>query len=89
MPKIGHNSGGIAAEVLSQYVDRIERLNEEKAALQADIKAVFDEAKATGFDAKALRKLIALRKQDEAERKEEREILSLYCRAVGMDDIFA
>jgi uncharacterized protein (UPF0335 family) len=79
------NVGGIAAEALTQYVDRIERLEEEKKALSADIKQVYDEAKATGFDVKILRKIIAMRKVAEHERKEMDEILELYKRALGMD----
>jgi uncharacterized protein (UPF0335 family) len=77
--------GGIAAEALTQYVDRIERLEEEKKALSADIKQVYDEAKATGFDIKILRKVIALRKVADHDRKEQEEILELYKRALGMD----
>ena len=83
MPEIGHNSGGIAAEVLSQYVDRIERLNEEKAALAEDIKGVFDEAKATGFSVPVMRKIIAMRKKDEVDLREEQELLHLYSAAIG------
>jgi uncharacterized protein (UPF0335 family) len=79
------NVGGIAAEALTQYVDRIERLEEEKKALGADIKQVYDEAKATGFDVKILRKIIAIRKVADHERKEQDEILELYKRALGME----
>ena len=79
------NVGGIAAEALSQYVDRIERLEEEKKALSADIKQVYDEAKSTGFDVKILRKLISIRKVAEHDRKEQDEVLELYKRALGMD----
>ena len=57
---VGHNSG-IAGDALQQYIDRIERLNEEKAALAEDIKGVFDEAKATGFSVPVMRKIIAMR----------------------------
>ena len=77
--------GGIAAEALQQYVDRIERLEEEKKALSADIKQVYEEAKATGFDVKILRKVVSLRKIAEHDRKEQDEILELYKRALGMD----
>lgn len=87
--EIGHNSGetvgGIAGEALQQYVDRIERLEEEKSALGADIKQAYDEAKATGFDNKILRKIIAIRKIATHEYKEQQEILELYARAIGMD----
>jgi uncharacterized protein (UPF0335 family) len=81
----GDRPGGIAAEALQQHVDRIERLEEEKKALSADVKQIYDEAKATGFDVKILRKLIALRKIAEHDRKEQDEILELYCRALGME----
>jgi uncharacterized protein (UPF0335 family) len=77
--------GGIAGEALQQYVDRIERLEEEKKALSADIKQVYDEAKATGFDVKILRKIISIRKVAEHDRKEQEEILELYKRALGME----
>jgi uncharacterized protein (UPF0335 family) len=82
----GHNSGigGIAAEALGQYVDRIERLEEEKKALLADIKSVYDEAKSTGFDAKILRKIVAERRKSEADRQEEAAIMDLYRGALGM-----
>ena len=76
--------GGIAGEALQQYVDRIERLEEEKKALSADIKQVYDEAKSTGFDVKIIRKIISLRKRDRAELDEEETLLEVYMRALGM-----
>jgi uncharacterized protein (UPF0335 family) len=76
--------GGIAGEALQQYVDRIERLEEEKKALSEDIKQVYSEAKSTGFDVKILRKIISMRKRDRAELDEEETILELYLRALGM-----
>ncbi|MTJ94026.1 MAG: DUF2312 domain-containing protein [Desulfovibrio sp.] len=76
--------GGIAAEALLQYVERIERLEDEKKALSEDIKQVYSEAKATGFDVKILRKVISLRKVEENDRKEEEELLELYKAALGM-----
>jgi uncharacterized protein (UPF0335 family) len=79
------NVGGIAAEALQQYDDRIERLEEEKRALSADIKQVYDEAKSTGFDVKILRKIISMRRVADHDRKEQDEILELYMRALGMD----
>ena len=89
---IGDNSGekigGIAAEALQQYIDRIENLESEKAALQADIKAVFDESKAAGFDGKAIRRIIRERKREKEALREEQETYELYCRAVSWD-IFA
>ncbi|WP_137388208.1 DUF2312 domain-containing protein [Rhodoligotrophos defluvii] len=69
---------------LRSIVERIERLEEEKAAMAADIKEVYAEAKAHGFDTKILRKVIALRKKDRAEREEEEAILDLYLQALGM-----
>ena len=81
---IGDNIGGIAGEALQGYVDRIERLNEEKAALQADIKQVFGEAVATGFDRKVMQRIIALRKIEEHDYREQEELTALYGRALGM-----
>ncbi len=69
---------------LKSVVERIERLEEEKAALAGDIKDVFNEAKANGFDVKALRKVIRLRKQDASARREEEAILATYMAALGM-----
>ncbi len=77
-------TGGIAQEQLRQIIARIERLEEEKAALAADIKEVYAEAKGNGFDVKILRKVVRLRKQDRAERLEEQEITDLYLHALGM-----
>lgn len=69
---------------LRVFVERIERLEEEKAALANDIREVFAEAKGTGFDIKALRAVIRLRKQDDDERKEADLILATYLHALGM-----
>jgi uncharacterized protein (UPF0335 family) len=77
--------GGIAAEALQQYVDRIERLEEEKKALSEDIKQVYSEAKATGFDIKILRKIISLRRVADHDRKEQEELIEVYMRALGME----
>jgi uncharacterized protein (UPF0335 family) len=74
----------VAADQLKAFVERIERLEEEKAGLAGDIKDVYAEAKGTGFDTKALRRIIALRKKDHAERQEEESILELYMQALGM-----
>ena len=76
--------GGIAAERLRSFVERIERLEEEKAALAADIREVFAEAKGTGFDTKIMRQVIKLRKMDRADVEEQETLLDLYCRALGM-----
>jgi len=69
---------------LKSVVERIERLEEEKKALAGDIKDVYAEAKANGFDTKALRKVVQLRKQDMTERREEEAILATYMAALGM-----
>lgn len=85
MAGVGHNSG-FAKEHLKSFVERVERLNEEKDALTADIREVFSEAKGTGFDTKALRKVIALRKLDKADRQEMEAVMELYMTALGMLD---
>ncbi|MBF0252020.1 MAG: DUF2312 domain-containing protein [Alphaproteobacteria bacterium] len=76
--------GGIAADRLRAFVERVERLEEEKAALMADIREVYAEAKGTGFDVKALRQVVRLRKMDVSERQEREAILDLYKAALGM-----
>lgn len=78
------NKGGIAADQLRSIVERIERLEEEKAAIANDIKEVYAEAKGNGFDTKTLRDVIRLRKKDKAERQEHEAILDLYLSALGM-----
>ena len=75
--------GGIAAERLRSIVERIERLEEEKKALSADIKDVYSEAKSTGFDVKVLRAVIRLRRQKPEEVEENEYLLVLYRRALG------
>jgi len=75
---------GSAKDQLRSIVSRIERLEEEKAALAADIREVYAEAKGNGFDAKALRRIIALRKQDESERRELEAVIDTYMGALGM-----
>ncbi|MBT3765415.1 MAG: DUF2312 domain-containing protein [Rhodospirillaceae bacterium] len=77
--------GGIAGERLRAFVERVERLEEEKAALMADIKEVYAEAKGVGFDVKILRKIIGLRKLDKSDRQEQEEVLSIYMRALDME----
>jgi uncharacterized protein (UPF0335 family) len=74
---------------LKSLVERIERLEEEKKALAGDIKEVYGEAKAHGFDTKILRKVISLRKRDRHEREEEEAMLELYLGALGMIPVAA
>ncbi len=69
---------------LRSLIERIERLEEEKKAIAADIKEIYGEAKSNGFDTKIMRKVVSLRKKDSAERQEEEAILDLYLSALGM-----
>jgi uncharacterized protein (UPF0335 family) len=73
-----------AKDQLKAFVERVEKLEEEKKAISDDIRDVFAEAKGNGFDVKALRKVISLRKQDVDERKEQEAILETYLLALGM-----
>lgn len=73
----------VQGDQLKSIVQRIERLEEEKKTIADDIKDVYGEAKANGYDVKVLRKVIAIRKRDLNERKEEEAILDLYLQAVG------
>ncbi|BCG85271.1 MULTISPECIES: DUF2312 domain-containing protein [Mesorhizobium] len=82
---ITETSQTVAAGQLRALIERIERLEEEKKTIADDIKEVFAEAKGTGFDTKAIRTIIRLRKKDQAERQEEDAILDLYMAALGME----
>lgn len=75
----------VAAGQLRAFIERVERLEEERATIQEDIKEVFAEMKGSGFDTKAVRTIIRLRKKDAAERQEEEAILDLYKAALGME----
>lgn len=75
-----------AQKQLRQFVEQLERLEEEKKALQGDIKDKYLEAKAVGFDVKILRKVLAIRKKSKTEREEEDSILTIYKHALGMLD---
>ena len=81
---MSNNKTSFAQGQLRSLVERIERLEEEKKAIAGDIKEVYAEAKANGFDTKILRKVIALRKKETAEREEEQSMLDLYLSALGM-----
>jgi uncharacterized protein (UPF0335 family) len=76
--------GGVAGEQLKSFIERIERLEEEKRALSGDIKEVYAEAKGTGFEPKIMRQLVKIRKMDKQELDEEESLLDLYKRALGM-----
>jgi uncharacterized protein (UPF0335 family) len=77
-------SGTVASRQLKSFVERIERLEEEKKGIADDIRDVFAEAKGQGFDTKVMRQVIRLRKKDSAERQEEEALLDLYLHALGM-----
>jgi uncharacterized protein (UPF0335 family) len=77
-------SDSVAAGQLRAIIERIERLEEDKQAIADDIKDVYAEAKGTGFDTKAIRTIVRLRKKDQAEREEEETVLDLYKAALGM-----
>ena len=79
---IGDNS--VNDGQLRAFVERIERLEEEKKALADDIKDVYAEAKGNGFNVKVIRKVISIRKQDRDKRLEEQQLISIYMRALGM-----
>ncbi|WND01852.1 DUF2312 domain-containing protein [Temperatibacter marinus] len=76
------NTGGIAGEQLRSFIERIERLEEEKKGLAEDVKEVYAQAKATGFDPKIMRKVISLRKMDQADRQEQEALLDVYLHAI-------
>ncbi len=73
-----------AKDQLKAIIERIERLEEEKKATSDDIRDVYAEAKGTGFDIKALRTIVRMRKQDTDERREEQAVLEMYMNALGM-----
>jgi len=73
-----------AKDQLKAIIERIERLEEEKKATSDDIRDVYAEAKGTGFDVKALRSIVRMRKQDTDERREEQAVLEMYMNALGM-----
>ncbi len=75
---------GFAKDHLKSFIERIERLEEEKAALTADIREVYAEAKGQGFDTKIMRQVVRLRKLEQADRQEQAAILDLYLGALGM-----
>ena len=76
--------GGVAADHLRSFIERIERLEEEKKGIADDIKEIFAEAKGTGFDVKAMRAVLRLRKMDKADLQEQEYMIDLYKLALGM-----
>lgn len=75
-------AGGVAGEQLGSFIERIERLEEEKKGIAEDIKEVYAGAKAVGFDTKVMRKVIAIRKMDQSERQEQEALLDVYLHAI-------
>ena len=84
-PNDTQDVGGVAGKRLKSFLDRIERLEEEKKGLAEDIKEIYAEAKGTGFDVKTMRKILKLRKMETDERREEEELLELYKAAIGLE----
>ncbi|HEX9448130.1 MAG TPA: DUF2312 domain-containing protein [Dongiaceae bacterium] len=78
------DAGGIAADRLKSFIERIERLEEEKKAIAGDVKEVYAEAKSSGFDTKIIRQIIRLRKMEAHDREEQEQLLDLYKQAIGM-----
>lgn len=78
------DTGGIAAERLRSFIERVERLEEDRANLNADIREVYSEAKSAGFDAKTMRVIVRLRKLEPNERQEQEHLLEVYRNAVGV-----
>lgn len=77
-------AGPVAAEALRKYIERIERLEEEKKALSGDIREIYAEAKGNGFEPRVMRKVVSLRKMNAADREEEEALLEVYRAAVGV-----
>lgn len=84
MKKQGDNVHDISGNRLKSFIERVERLEEEKKAIAEDIRDVYSEAKGTGFDPKIMRKIVSLRKMNLEKRREEMELLELYMSAIGM-----
>jgi uncharacterized protein (UPF0335 family) len=91
-PQPGHNTGVVQDEPATKFakdqlraiIERIERLEEEKKTISDDVRDIYAEAKGNGFDCKALRTIVRMRKQDANERAEEETILDTYLQALGM-----
>lgn len=81
-------TGGVESTKLKSYIERIERLEEEKAGLSSDMRDIFSEAKSNGFDVKTMRQVLKLRKMKTNDRTEQEYLLDLYKRALGMESSF-
>ena len=78
------STDSVAQDQIRAFIERIEKMEEEKQAISDDIKEIYAEAKGNGFDTKVLRQIIRIRKQDHAERMEQEALLELYMAALGM-----
>jgi uncharacterized protein (UPF0335 family) len=76
-------SSTVAADRLRSFIERVERLEEEKAAILNDVKEIYAEAKGEGYDVKVLRQVVRIRKMDRADRQEQEALLELYLSAIG------
>lgn len=83
MAEAGHNVGGIAGDRLRAFIERVERLEEEKRTIASDIKEVYAEAKGNGFDTKIMRQLVKERQRDKDDLDEEQTLLEIYRKALG------
>ncbi len=79
------DSDSVAQDQIRAFIERIERMEEEKRAIADDLKEIYAEAKGNGFDTKVLRQVVRIRKQDRAERMEQEALLDLYMAALGMN----
>lgn len=86
MSESANNVGGIAADKLRSFLERRERLDEEKRGIQQDIKELNAEVKGTGFDLKIFNEMVKLRRMDKADRQEQEALRELYKEATGLDD---
>ncbi len=84
--EVEDSAASLSAGQLKAFIQRIEKLEEDKVALMADIREIYAEAKGTGFDPKIMRQVIRLRKMEDQERVEQRELLELYQSVLGMED---
>lgn len=80
-----HKTNLVDGKHLQSFIERVEKLDEERRAIGDDIKDVYSEAKGVGFDPKIIRKIVSIRKQDKAKRDEEAQILECYLLALGME----
>lgn len=80
----GNNAQGVAADRLKSFIERVERLSEEKEAIGKDISEVYSEAKSSGFETKIMKQIVRLRKMEPQDRSEQEQLLDVYKQAIGM-----